>query len=266
MNETPIIPLVASQNNSYLVMPGIAFQTIPHSKLMTTESGVNMSNPRKSSKEVLAKRIVDEMDRVLFAKEMRRVDDKLSTDSFARNIIFKVQSHVKQMLQAGDEAERILRKETESHEGHDAVPSPAHVCVSVLPTKPYDKKIIPVGTRFTKSFDILGAFEGLVVDIPNDITPYYQVEYEDGGSEALLHHNLEEVLRKSESEHGRPPTREVPVTVPKPTAVRLSKEALKELEAKVNDAREGAYQEACVAIFRASQEPGTGLDDAAFFK
>ena len=256
MKEKATIPLVISQNNSYLVMPGIAFQTVPHSTLMTADSGRNVSNSRTSSKQILAKRIVDEMDRVFLEKEKRRADDKLSTDSFARTIISKVQSHVKQMLHAGDDAERELRKEINSQEGHGAFPSPAHVSLSVLPSTPCDKNIIPVGTRFTKSFDILGAFEGLVVDIPNDITPYYQVEYEDGGSEALLHHTLEEVLRKSEAEHGRPPARVVPVTAPTPTAVRLSKEALNDLEAKVNEARDGAYQEACVAIFRANRQPG----------
>jgi hypothetical protein len=222
----------------------------------TMEPRLSM-NGAASINEILAERITDEMQRELTEKETWCMDTNTATDSFARSIIYKVQSHVKSMLQAGNKVEAEILKRIPS-----PVPvagnAPPSVSENLRPKRSY-KDLIPVGTKFTKSVDILGSFEGVVVGTPNETTPFYQIEYEDRGSEALLHRNLVDMLNTSELESTRPPLADPPPPpMPAPDDA-TTEETMKLMEARILVARDQAYQQTCLEIIRQNR-PAAGVD------
>jgi hypothetical protein len=158
------------------------------------------------------------------------------------------------MIQTGEDAADELRKATLPASQQQAVVAPASPPAAVsIRSNNNENQIIGVGTRFTKDFDILGIFEGVVVGVPNEISPFYQVEYEDGGSEALLHHTLWDIVRKSELLPARPMAEVAPDDGP---GGGMSQEEWKKLEAQMLVAREEAYQQACVKIIRENRQTG----------
>lgn len=257
------------KNMRPFVMPGVAFQdtstkSIGKSNIPTVARGqAAKSRKTLSTQELFAERVLGEMEKQLRGGKEPRKESGSTTDVIARNIISKVQDYVKQMLGAANDAEKEMRRQLDNRR----VIPPAAASTSTVDRarrdQPYLYQIIPVGTRFKQTFDFLGSFEGVVVSVPNEWNPFYVVEYEDGGSESLLHHSLVEILGKGDLEHGRSPAlSQLSGSQPLVTQTvdGATEDGSRNMEDKIYYAREEAYQQACVEIIRVRRPANGGVD------
>ncbi len=182
-------------------------------------------------RSLFVKKTFEEMNKILANKanndnvlRHHYTPDHHSPESLARQIIVKVKSHLKELLQCANAAETEARA--------DAVAKAQHLKKKDLPAPDN----VPVGTTFRKKFDSLGEFEGVVVAIPSATVPLYQVEYEDGGSESLTQASLVALLGSKKPAN--------------PTAPHdaLDSEFLKSMEQSVQEARNEAFSQAFRAI------------------
>lgn len=229
--EATAVPLRFRKNK--IVLPGIAFDMLPPSTMTTalakTDKEMNGDN---GGKQVILKRVFEEMKVALISENIHgALSTRLPkakrhrTDTFAKQIISIVKEQVGKVIQSTSAAEaeaRLLARKEENrkrieHELKLRELEEQEIIlmeqrkrmemaqkVAAPPRNRQDSsnvpdygKIIPNGTVFTKNFDVLGEFKGVVVAVPNSSNPYYQVEYEDGGREALLHPSLVALLRTS---------------------------------------------------------------------
>lgn len=139
-------------------------------------------------RKLLVKRTFEEMRKILisegsmkFIVRRRPVKGNIDPESLAHQIISNVKERLNELLQRADAAEARVRSQALAEEEQSTALA-SH-------TGSYGK-IIPVGTTFKRNFDSLGEFEGVVVATPTVSSPFYKVEYEDGGSESLHHVSL----------------------------------------------------------------------------
>jgi hypothetical protein len=249
-----IEPLRFRKNSLVQTVSDISFELVPLSQRSKSKEVKN----NNGSMQILVKRTFDEMKEILTAEPTdpkalpRPKKGKLRADTFAREIITNVRAQLVHLLRSAGAAETKVRSELKAEA---AQRRKLLETAQVAPSQQQQSseidygKIIPKRTTFTKSFDVLGEFEGIVVTVPHSSNPYYQVEYEDGGSESLLHPTLVALLRTSRVK-STPAAAITPLTqflntgnvatpvLPAPKSVRRTKAVIKE-------AREAAVLKTC---------------------
>jgi hypothetical protein len=250
------------------IVHGIAFDMLPISKTaQASTSNKAQKSPTSwkgtegkeatsinGSMQFLVKRTFDEMKGILTTETTYEVHPRprkgrLRADTFAREIMTNVRAQLGHMLRTADEAEAKVRStaKAEQQQQHQRkIVQRTQTARQQSSNEPDYGKIIPVRTTFTKNFDVLGEFEGVVVSVPHSSNPYYQVEYEDGGSEALLHPALVALLRTSRVKRTAAPAPTVwrntgSVATPSIQSPLSSKKIM----VLVREAREKALSRAC---------------------